>query len=100
MYLIVYKHTFLYQLLYNKYRLIFKKREGAKMDENERIANIEINFENQKSTLEFYVKYTLENSGHQNSEELGSKFIQEHGKLLNNYESEDKQILLVFTDIS
>ena len=96
MYLIVYKHTFLYQLLYNKYRIIFKKREVAKMDENERIANIEINIENQKSSLEFYIKYTLENSGHQDSEELGSKFMQEHGKLLKNYESEDKTDLARF----
>ncbi|MFX1567086.1 MAG: ethanolamine ammonia-lyase reactivating factor EutA [Promethearchaeota archaeon] len=60
------------------------------MDINERIANIEINFESQKSSLEFYIKYALETSGHQDSEELGNKFMEAHGKLLKSFEAEDK----------
>lgn len=59
------------------------------MDINERIANIEIYMESQKSTLEFFVKFVLEKNGRQDSEELGNKFMQEHEKLLKNYEKED-----------
>ena len=60
------------------------------MDLDDRIANIEINFESQKSSLEAYIKYALETSGHQDSEKLGNKFMEEHGRLLKNYETEDK----------
>jgi hypothetical protein len=59
------------------------------MDINERIANIEISMESQKDNLEFFVKFILEKNGRQDSEELGNKFIQEHNKLLKNYEKED-----------
>ena len=56
---------------------------------NERIANIEINMKSQKSTLEFFVKYVLENKGYQDSEELGNKFMQEHEKLIKEHARED-----------
>jgi len=59
------------------------------MDINERIANIEISMESQKDTLEFFVKFILEKNGRQDSEELGNRFMQEHDKLLKNYEKED-----------
>ncbi len=59
------------------------------MDINERIANIEIYMDSQKDNLEFLVKIILEKNGRQDSEELGNKFIQEHNKLLKNYEKED-----------
>ncbi|KKM82040.1 hypothetical protein LCGC14_1323610 [marine sediment metagenome] len=59
------------------------------MNKEERIAKIEVFMESQKNTLEFYVKFVLENKGHQDSEELGIKFMQEHEKLLKTYEKED-----------
>ena len=43
------------------------------MNKNERIANIEIKMESQKSALEYYLKYILEKNGHQDSEELVKK---------------------------
>ncbi|MHA2009269.1 MAG: ethanolamine ammonia-lyase reactivating factor EutA [Promethearchaeota archaeon] len=60
------------------------------MNKNERIANIEINMDSQKNTLEFFIKYILENMGHRDSEVLGNNFMQEHQTLLNKYEGEDK----------
>ena len=59
------------------------------MNKDERIANIEINMESQKSTLGYFVKYILEKNGHQDSEELGNKFLQEHEKFINEHEKED-----------
>ena len=59
------------------------------MNKNERIANIEIKMESQKSALEYYLKYILEKNGHQDSEELVKKFIEEHEKLLKGHEKED-----------
>ncbi len=59
------------------------------MNKEERIANIEISMESQKSALEFYLKYILENKGHEDSEELGNKFIKRHENLLKKHEKED-----------
>jgi len=56
---------------------------------DERIANIEINMESQKSTLEHYMKFILEKNRHQDSEEMVKKFIKEHEKLLKEHEKED-----------
>ncbi len=97
MYLIVYKHTFLYlkQYYFNKnisedfldFQVSY--HELINMSKEERIANIEVFMESQKNSLEFYVKFVLEKKGHQDSEELGNKFIQEHEKLLKTHEKED-----------
>lgn len=59
------------------------------MDINERIANIEISMESQKSALKYYLKYILEKNGHQDSEELINRFIKEHEELLKVHEKED-----------
>jgi len=59
------------------------------MNKNERIANIEINMETQKSALEFFIKYILEKNVYQDSKELVNKFMQEHEKLIKNHEKED-----------
>ena len=66
------------------------------MSKAERIANIEVSMESQKSSLEFYVKSVLENKGHQDSEELGNRFIQEHEKFLKTHEKEDATELSQF----
>ncbi|TES94452.1 MAG: hypothetical protein E3J90_12430, partial [Promethearchaeota archaeon] len=59
------------------------------MDINERIANIEISVESQKSSLEYFLKIILEKNHHQDSEELASKFMKEHEKLIKKHEKED-----------
>ena len=59
------------------------------MSKEERIANIEIFMESQKSSLEFIVKFILEKNGCQDSEEIVNKFMQEHEKLLKTHEKED-----------
>lgn len=59
------------------------------MDVNERIKNIEISMESQRSSLEFFVKYILQSNGHSDSEVLGTKFMEEHSKLVKIYEAED-----------
>ncbi|MHA1931963.1 MAG: ethanolamine ammonia-lyase reactivating factor EutA, partial [Promethearchaeota archaeon] len=59
------------------------------MSKEERIANIKVSIESQKTNLEFYVKHVLENKGHKDSEELGDRFKQEHEKLLKKHEKED-----------
>ncbi len=59
------------------------------MNKEERISNIEIIMESQTNTLEFLLKFILEKKGHQDSEELGNKFMQEHAKLIKTYEKED-----------
>ena len=71
--------------------IILKKqiREPVIMNKNERIANIEINMETQKSALEFFIKYILEKNVYQDSEELVNKFMQEHEKLIKDHEKED-----------
>lgn len=66
------------------------------MDMNERIANIEISMESQRSSLEFYIKYILQNNGHADSEELGTKFMEEHRKLVKPFEHEDLTSLSKF----
>jgi len=59
------------------------------MNKNERIANIEVHMESQKNALELYVKFVLEKNAHEDSEELGNKFMQEHEKLIKEHEKED-----------
>ena len=59
------------------------------MDINERIANIEISVESQKSSLEYFLKIILEKNHHQDSEELASKFMKEHERLIKKHENED-----------
>ena len=66
-----------------------EEKRIIEMDINERIANIEVNMESQRSSLDFIVKLILEKNGHQDSEELGNKFMREHENLLKQYEKED-----------
>jgi len=66
------------------------------MNVKERHAKIEINMESQKNSLGYYIYYLLENSGHKDSEELGNKFMEEHGRLLKNHEAEDKTDIALF----
>ena len=46
-----------------------------KMSKNERIAEIEINMESQKSTMEFYIQQIMENNIVENSTELTKEFM-------------------------
>ena len=64
------------------------------MDKNERIAEIEINIESQKNTMEFYLQQIMENNAIENSTELVKQFMQKHKEFLKQHENEDK------TDIS
>jgi len=59
------------------------------MDLNERIANIEIKVESQKSSIEYFLKLILEKNHHQDSEDLTNKFMKEYEKLIKKHEKED-----------
>ena len=67
-----------------------------KMDNNERIAEIEISMESQKSTMEFYIQSILENNAIENSTELVQQFMNKHKELLKQHENEDKTDLSRF----
>ncbi len=59
------------------------------MDINERIANIEISIESQKTSLEYFIKLILEKNHHQDSDDLADRFMKEHETLIKKHEKED-----------
>ena len=59
------------------------------MDTNERIANIEISMESQKTSLEYFIKFILEKNHHQDSDDLADRFMKEHEILIKKHEKED-----------
>ncbi|MHA1451817.1 MAG: hypothetical protein ACTSRD_03045, partial [Promethearchaeota archaeon] len=59
------------------------------MDTNERIANIEISMESQRSALRFYIEMLLKNNGHTDYEKLMNSFIDEQNRLIKQHAQED-----------
>ena len=59
------------------------------MDINERIANIDISLESQKTSLEYFIKFILEKNHHQDSDDLADRFMKEHEILIKKHEKED-----------
>ncbi|MHA1508676.1 MAG: hypothetical protein ACTSO6_08240, partial [Promethearchaeota archaeon] len=66
------------------------------MDINERIANIEISMESQKSVMGYYLSNILENNGYQDTVDLAGNFFLELDKLRNKHEKEDTTDLTRF----
>jgi len=66
------------------------------MNKNERIENIEINVESQKSAMGYYLYNILENNGYQDTVDLAGKFFLELDKLRNKHEKEDTTDLTRF----
>jgi len=66
------------------------------MNVDERIANIEINSESQKSAMGYYLYNILENNGYQDTVDLAEKFFLELDKLRNKHEKEDTTDLTRF----
>ena len=70
--------------------------EVDNMDKQERIKNIEINVETQKSGIIQLVKYILSKQDPTNAEGMGEKFVEKWDKLCKQHESEDKTNLTQF----
>jgi ethanolamine utilization protein EutA len=66
------------------------------MNIGERIANIEINMESHKSSLEHYLKFILEKNQHEDIDDLIDIFLKKHEELISKHEKEDKTDLSRF----
>ena len=66
------------------------------MDIDDRIANIEISIESQKSSLEYYIKFILEKNLHHDTEDLTISFMKKHEELVNKHDEEDNTELSRF----